>query len=66
MKKIIAGIIAFAMLFGTAYADNNNISEIANNISVNAETLTLDNGLVYEVSGIRNEITIRSCNSNSW
>ena len=43
MKKILAGIMAFTMLFGMAYADNGIISEMVNTVSVSAETL--DNGL---------------------
>ena len=43
MKRIIAGLMAFAMLFGMAYADNGIISKVVNTVSVSAETL--DNGL---------------------
>ena len=52
------GIIAFAMLFGTAYADNFVISEMMNTVSVSAEDLMLDDGLKYTLNDDGTEITI--------
>ena len=58
MKKIFAGIIAFAMLFGTAYADDFVISEMVNTVSVSAEELIRDDGLKYTLNDDGTEITI--------
>ena len=58
MKKVIAGIIAFAMLFGIAYADDGIIPDMANIILVGAEVLRLDNGIEYNFNEDKTEITI--------
>lgn len=49
IKKIISGLMAFTMLCGVICTDNSVVSEMVNNISVSAETFTLENGLEYEI-----------------
>ena len=64
MKKVIAGLMAFTMLCGSAYADNGIVCNIANTVSVSAKELTLENGLkYYEKSGTT--ITITGCDESA-
>lgn len=60
-KKVISGLIAFAMICGITYADNITFTEITDFVSVNAETLTLENSLEYELNEDGTEITITGC-----
>ncbi|MGN0607206.1 MAG: leucine-rich repeat protein [Oscillospiraceae bacterium] len=67
MKKIIAGITAITMLAGLAYSDTAVISDIVSSVPASAETLTLDNGLSYEIITAEDgsqTITITDCDES--